>query len=303
LSGSDQIDMKDINYSSVQVSYTNGVLTVTDGVDTANLDFSGSYVMANFSLARDGTGGTIVYDPPVSSFAGSGTAADSNGPSVIDPAAFGSTVGADTSPGDDTPPVDPPAGFGSPAVTEPPPVDPQNPVGFGSPAVTDTASVGLHSSRGYGGSTVNDQLIGAANQMSGSDPADFGSPPVTKPPQVALQNTTGFGSPPSSDAPPVSPPNPTGFGLLPVTDPQNGTNGLSMPAFGAATTLGYLYDGSTEGTVLATNGAQGGSIALLGNYMASSFPTPNGSLAGTTLGADGGPIGSSSSLLTHPQHA
>ena len=65
LSGSDQIDLENINYSSVSESYSNGVLTVTDGTDTANLDFNGSYVLANFSLASDGNGGTIVYDPPV----------------------------------------------------------------------------------------------------------------------------------------------------------------------------------------------------------------------------------------------
>jgi hypothetical protein len=65
LSGSDQIDLKDINYNSVHDSYASGVLTVTDGVDTAKLDFNGSYTLANFDFASDGHGGTIVYDPPV----------------------------------------------------------------------------------------------------------------------------------------------------------------------------------------------------------------------------------------------
>src|SRR5262249_52695270 len=31
----------------------------------AKLNFSGSYTLANFSLASDGAGGTIVYDPPL----------------------------------------------------------------------------------------------------------------------------------------------------------------------------------------------------------------------------------------------
>ena len=66
LSGSDQIDLRDINFNSVHDSYDNGVLTVSDGADTATLDFNGSYVLANFSFANDGSGGTIVYDPPVS---------------------------------------------------------------------------------------------------------------------------------------------------------------------------------------------------------------------------------------------
>jgi hypothetical protein len=66
LSGSDQIDLSNINSSSVHDSYANGVLTVSDGTHTDSLDFSGSYVQANFSFASDGSGGTIVYDPPVS---------------------------------------------------------------------------------------------------------------------------------------------------------------------------------------------------------------------------------------------
>ena len=64
LSGSDQIDLKGINYNSVHDSYANGVLTVTDGTDTATLDFNGSYTLTNFDFASDGSGGTIVYDPP-----------------------------------------------------------------------------------------------------------------------------------------------------------------------------------------------------------------------------------------------
>ena len=66
LSGSDQIDLEGINYSTAHESYANGVLTVTDGTETVTLDFGGSYKRANFRLASDGSGGTIVYDPPVS---------------------------------------------------------------------------------------------------------------------------------------------------------------------------------------------------------------------------------------------
>ncbi len=35
--------------------------------DTAKLIFNGSYTLANFKFASDGSGGTIVYDPPVPS--------------------------------------------------------------------------------------------------------------------------------------------------------------------------------------------------------------------------------------------
>jgi hypothetical protein len=65
LSGSDQIDLKDINFNSVHDSYANGILTVTDGTNTAALAFNGSYTLANFKFASDGKGGTILYDPPV----------------------------------------------------------------------------------------------------------------------------------------------------------------------------------------------------------------------------------------------
>jgi len=68
LSGSDHIDLRDVKYSSVHDSYSNGVLTVTDGSgDTAKLSFNGSYSLANFKFANDGSGGTIVYDPPTAS--------------------------------------------------------------------------------------------------------------------------------------------------------------------------------------------------------------------------------------------
>jgi hypothetical protein len=66
LTGSDLIDLRDINFSSLeQSSYTHGVLTVSDGIHTANLDFNGDYQLANFKFSADGQGGTTVYDPPV----------------------------------------------------------------------------------------------------------------------------------------------------------------------------------------------------------------------------------------------
>jgi hypothetical protein len=69
LSGSDQIDLRGINYSAVHSSYNNstGILDVSDGTTTVNLKFAGTYSQANFKFADDGSGGTIVYDPPISS--------------------------------------------------------------------------------------------------------------------------------------------------------------------------------------------------------------------------------------------
>jgi hypothetical protein len=74
LSGSDQIDLKGINYSSAlseSFNATTDTLSVSDGSDSATLQFSGTYVAANFSFASDGEGGTIVYDPPVPTTASS----------------------------------------------------------------------------------------------------------------------------------------------------------------------------------------------------------------------------------------
>jgi hypothetical protein len=66
LTGSDLIDLRDVNFSSLeQSSYANGVLTVSDGTHTVNLDFNGDYQLANFKFVDDGQGGTTVYDPPV----------------------------------------------------------------------------------------------------------------------------------------------------------------------------------------------------------------------------------------------
>ncbi len=75
LAGSDQIDLVGVNFNTVSDSYSNGALTVTDGNNTAVLNFNGAYVLGNFTLASDGHGGTIVYDPPVSNSAPAAPAA------------------------------------------------------------------------------------------------------------------------------------------------------------------------------------------------------------------------------------
>jgi trimeric autotransporter adhesin len=43
---------------------TSGVLTVTNGSQTANITLLGSYTTANFTIASNGAGGTLVTDPP-----------------------------------------------------------------------------------------------------------------------------------------------------------------------------------------------------------------------------------------------
>jgi hypothetical protein len=63
---SDTIDLAGVNYNSTQFSETydasKGVLTVTDGSDTAHLDFAN--FNGTFDFASDGSGGTLITDPP-----------------------------------------------------------------------------------------------------------------------------------------------------------------------------------------------------------------------------------------------
>ena len=66
LAGSDYIDLRGMNYKTVHSSYDSsaGVLDISDGTTTIDLKFAGTYSQANFKFADDGSGGTIVYDPP-----------------------------------------------------------------------------------------------------------------------------------------------------------------------------------------------------------------------------------------------
>ena len=78
-SSSDQIDLKDIAFGTgTTVAYTGtstgGMLTVSDAQDhTANIALAGNYTGSTFTLSSDGSGGTIVIDPPVKQDLVSGT--------------------------------------------------------------------------------------------------------------------------------------------------------------------------------------------------------------------------------------
>jgi hypothetical protein len=69
---SQSIDLTDLDFAAgVEVSYvpnsgnTAGVLTVTDGTKTAYLQLGGIYSLANFTVASDGNGGTLITDPKI----------------------------------------------------------------------------------------------------------------------------------------------------------------------------------------------------------------------------------------------
>ena len=70
-SPAETIDLTTVDFATATLGYVgnslSGTLTVTDGTNTARLAMLGSYVAANFHLADDHHGGTLVFDPPVDS--------------------------------------------------------------------------------------------------------------------------------------------------------------------------------------------------------------------------------------------
>ncbi|MCW5737750.1 MAG: hypothetical protein KIS73_26760 [Enhydrobacter sp.] len=68
----DYIDLEDINIAGASKSYsgnaTSGVLTVTDGIRTANLKMIGNYTVASFALVNDGNGHVRITDPVMALF-------------------------------------------------------------------------------------------------------------------------------------------------------------------------------------------------------------------------------------------
>ena len=73
-------------------------------------------------------------------------------------------------------------------------------------------------------------------------------------------------------------------------------------AFSAQTTLGYSPNANnTGGTLSVTNGTQSAKIALLGNYIASSFAAVGDNNGGTLVVTSASQNGNQS-LLVIPQH-
>jgi hypothetical protein len=63
----DTIDLADIKYGSSgpSLTFTKGLLTVSDGTDVAKLNMIGNFTLASFHAAPDGSGGTLITDPPL----------------------------------------------------------------------------------------------------------------------------------------------------------------------------------------------------------------------------------------------
>jgi hypothetical protein len=71
LAGTDGIDLADVSFGvQTQVTFlgnaAGGTLTITDGINTANIALQGDYLSSTWTLSSDGDGGTIVVDPVAS---------------------------------------------------------------------------------------------------------------------------------------------------------------------------------------------------------------------------------------------
>ena len=69
--GNDLIDLADLAFgSNTTLGYvpnsnnTGGAVTVSDGTNTASLALFGQYNAASFAMSADGSGGTLINDPP-----------------------------------------------------------------------------------------------------------------------------------------------------------------------------------------------------------------------------------------------
>ncbi|HEY2179137.1 MAG TPA: hypothetical protein VGH15_11185 [Caulobacteraceae bacterium] len=61
---STKLDLRDIAFSAkTSATFSNGVLTVTDGTHIAHIKLAGDFTGSKWTVSGDGTGGTIVVDP------------------------------------------------------------------------------------------------------------------------------------------------------------------------------------------------------------------------------------------------
>jgi hypothetical protein len=95
-SGHTSLDLLDIGFvSSTEATFSGnssgGVLTVTDGTNTAHITLVGNYTASQFVASSDGHGGTIVIDPKTKN---SATPAQSTLPFIAAMAGLGASGGA-----------------------------------------------------------------------------------------------------------------------------------------------------------------------------------------------------------------
>jgi hypothetical protein len=184
--GTDSIDLQDINFATgtTTATYTansnlGGTLEITDGTHTTDLSMVGTYSQASFSIQNDGTGKTLLLDPPV-----------------------------DTA---------------------------NHTIAGGAMVTIAKAGLGTDTFAGKGGTLVLDLASDFAGKIS------------------------GFGGQDRID--------------------------LADIGFGAQTTLGYSANGNGGGTLTVSDAGHIAKIALLGNYMASSFAVASDGHGGTLIEA------------------
>src|SRR5262249_39911801 len=71
LTGSDAIDLVDVSYGAARTvtflgNASAATLTVSVGSHLASIPLVGNYLSSTWHLASDGSGGTVVFDPPAS---------------------------------------------------------------------------------------------------------------------------------------------------------------------------------------------------------------------------------------------
>jgi hypothetical protein len=68
MTGTNSIDLAGFTLTGAKVGYAgttaSGVLTVSNGTQTAKIHLTGDYLTSTFTLSSDGHGGTTVKDPP-----------------------------------------------------------------------------------------------------------------------------------------------------------------------------------------------------------------------------------------------
>ena len=149
---------------------------------------------------------------------------------------------------------------------------------------------------GNGGTLITDPTL--VTQKPGNASAKIGSNAVLviNTPDSGAVTFTGTMGALWLEQPTTFTGNVSGFGAQDVID-------LPGIAFGADTTLGYLANSKgTGGTLSVTDGSLGANIALLGNYMASSFVMESDNHGGTMVVAEASQT-SNQTLLTTSQHA
>ncbi|HXU99048.1 MAG TPA: hypothetical protein VG166_00940, partial [Caulobacteraceae bacterium] len=93
LTGANAIDLAGFTLAGAKATYSGttaaGVLTVTNGTQTARINLTGDYTAATFTVASDGHGGVLVKDPPIAALT-QAMAAFQNGaaPHLTDAAAW-----------------------------------------------------------------------------------------------------------------------------------------------------------------------------------------------------------------------